>query len=111
MRVFDFEGMLEGIEEMRLDLQRARMSQLKVPANELEKIPKTTIADSQDEGADEMLDSGQPLGVPAESGHADDQKETAIDDEMEGSSMLIVDNMTQLVGPVMKSNHVQGKKT
>lgn len=111
MRVFDFEGMLEGIEEMREDLQGARKARLEISAaGGLEKAPKTTIADSQDEGAEEMLDEELVGDVVAVTGRVNEQKEEVVEEGAEGCSMLIVDNLTQIIGPVIKSNHVQGKE-
>lgn len=115
MRVFDFEGMLEGVEEMREDLQRARKARLETSAaGGLERAPKTTIADSQEDGAEEMLDDELAGDVDAVTGRVDEQKEQVVkevvEEGAEGCSMLIVDNLTQLVGPVIKSNHVQGKR-
>ncbi|GAB7353049.1 hypothetical protein MBLNU459_g3602t1 [Dothideomycetes sp. NU459] len=113
MRVFDFEGMLEGIEEMREDARRLRDTRDR-HVDELDKIPRTTIADSQaDCEGDEMLDGELYHDDEAEGcgdrEHCGDGREGAGGgDGTKSYGMLVVDNMTQVVGAVMKSNHVQG---
>lgn len=91
MRVFDFEGMLEGIAEMRAELEASTMGP----------PPRGTVADSQQDDDDEML--LLPDAVP-EASHTPPRRLT----EDTECGMLVIDTLTQVMGPLLKANYTQG---
>lgn len=134
MRVFDLDGMLEGLAELKEDLeQRASAATLPLPLpdGQEESVPriKSTIADSQDEGEemlDDMLDGGVSVGPAGDGVDTEVDNEELLDDRLpdittsdgaqdtgnvdsEQVHMLIVDNLTQIISPMMKNNYLQGK--
>lgn len=134
MRVFDVDGMLEGIAEMKEDLeQRASAATLPLPLPDGQEESvlriKSTIADSQDEGEemlDDMLDSGVSAGPAGDGVDTELDNEELLDNRLpditaidgahdtgnevdEQVHMLIVDNLTQIISPMMKNNYLQGK--
>jgi hypothetical protein len=93
MRVFDFDGMLEAVAEVERDLAKRRSTT--AVAQKPKKRGKETgeIPDSEEEDlSDECEDI---IEIPAASSNA--------------VEMLVIDNLTPVVTPLLKSNHVQGK--
>lgn len=155
MRVFDFDGMVEGIAEMRDELE-AKETPVEVeeemsnneasPAVQDErqdlgeellgiKRVKSTIADSQqiegDEEIEMMLDDlldeeVYQTGAPGPGEQQKQQKSPQEEQQQEDESpptrdpspqanndqkhhMLIIDNLTHLIAPIMKRNYIQGQ--
>lgn len=81
MRVFDFEGVVEGLNELIDTLQGNQ-------------IPKNTIRDSQEEEEDEevvLQDQGEK------------QKK-----ELRPAGMVLINNLSQVLGGLLKDNYAQG---
>jgi hypothetical protein len=93
MRVFDFDGMLEAVAEVERDLV-ARNS-TPIAAQKPRKRGKETgeIPDSEEEDLSDECE--EVMEIPAVSSNA--------------VEMLVIDNLTSIVTPLLKSNHVQGK--
>ena len=139
MRVFDVDGLLEGIGEMRqhLEAQRQRGQERRrgpeegVDVDEEEVAMavdvvhvRSTIADSQDgeeEMLDDLLDARAPdahtTATTADTGatiaaiYPQNQDDAYTKDDVkedETGHMLIIDNLSALVGPVIKNNYIQG---
>lgn len=96
IKTFDFEGLTEGVSELR-DVLEGRVTSDRRP-------PRGTIADSQ-EDEDEMLDSpAPPSRKPTTAAMPGSVPKTT------GSSgLLIIDNITQLAAPLLKANHASGQ--
>lgn len=138
MRVFDFVGMVEAVSEVReklesqrdhldkqprppqvmADVQQQQQQPQQDSAPKLQRI-RSTIPDSEDEEDEDdvMLfdEVDGPLeeetrhekppelsGIPQENR---DSKTTAEDVRI---GMIVIDNITHVVGPMMKTNYVQG---
>lgn len=99
MKVFDFEGLTEAMSEVRETLEYPdQPAAEEIPTI---KVPKSTIPDSEDEDEDEMLDTVEeppphPIVHPlSENAHA--------------RGMLIIDNISQVMAPLIKNNYTQGQ--
>ncbi|TIA09451.1 hypothetical protein D6C80_08617 [Aureobasidium pullulans] len=84
MRVFDFEGVVEGLSELIDDLEGRN-------------VPKNTIGDSQEEAEDEMLDVGS--------------EEKVEEEKKEQAGMVLINNLSQVLGLLLKNNYAQGQAT
>ncbi|THV66290.1 hypothetical protein D6D28_08473, partial [Aureobasidium pullulans] len=84
MRVFDFEGVVEGLNELIDDLEGRN-------------VPKNTIGDSQEEAEDEMLDVGS--------------EEKVEEEKKEQAGMVLINNLSQVLGLHLKNNYAQGQAT
>lgn len=121
MRVFDFDGVVEAIGEVREELEKVVReptgSPCPHPAFSPEKRrPREEVADSEDEDGgldneEDMLYGGVskpevPQTAPGTSRPGIESKEVA---ENEGGkiSIIVIDNLTQVLNPLMKSNYVQ----
>ena len=123
MRVFDFDGVVEAIGEVREELEKVVReptgSPCPHPAFSPEKRwPREEVADSEDEDGgldnekEDMLygDASKPevpQTAPGTSRPGIESKEVA---ENEGGkiSIIVIDNLTQVLNPLLKSNYVQG---
>lgn len=81
MRVFDFEGVIEGLNELIDDL-------------EAKNIPKNTIGDSQEEEEEVTL-----LGNEVEQ----EKKE-----EQQTAGLVLINNLSQVLGLLLKNDYAQG---
>ena len=102
MRVFDFVGVSEAINELRDDFSVAASNDNVSPERELEVQQRNHVADSEGEdGDDEMLfDQEKPdngVGMELTSRKAGE------------IGLIIIDNITHTLNPILKSNYVQGK--
>lgn len=97
IRVFDFIGVVEVVNEMASSLE----SQLSVTPhtehNTVSAHKAREIPDSEDETSDEGEDTS-PQDRP------EDQSA-----ETRKMGMLIIDNISSAISPVFKSNHIQGR--
>ncbi|KAK1088852.1 hypothetical protein LTR48_001141 [Friedmanniomyces endolithicus] len=93
MKIFDFVGLTESVVEVRESLEGHSTYS---PAHVLRQAaPRGTVGDSEDE--DEMLDAPTlPSTVPR-----DGSKSTL------NLSLLIIDSISQVAAPLIKSNYVQ----
>jgi hypothetical protein len=82
MRVFDFEGVVEGLNEL-------------IDALEGKKVPKSTIVDSQEEEEEVMLMDEEPP-----------PKEEEEEEKKEGDTkgMVLINNLSQVLGLLLKDN-------
>ncbi|ORY12493.1 hypothetical protein BCR34DRAFT_296971 [Clohesyomyces aquaticus] len=122
MRVFDLEGIVEAVGEIREGLDQVptppmneRLEDPPRPTEEPKKISKTVIQDSEDEEdeEDEMLfesapksqsppnpDAAPPLSEPVK----------GLDKEGAGPQgkvgFVLVDNIAHVISPVLKSNYI-----
>lgn len=81
MRVFDFEGVVEGLNELIDELEGKN-------------VPKNTIGDSQEEAEDEMLDVGS--------------EEKVEEENKEQAGMVLINNLSQVLGLLLKNSYAQG---
>lgn len=105
MKVFDFVGLTESLAELRDTLEGRPPTHLTAEAQLPEAkdtlAPRGTVGDSEDEEDDDDLLSNQsrPATKPQQQQHAHPQLRP---------SLLIIDNMTQLAAPQLKSDSTQG---
>ncbi|KAI5275429.1 hypothetical protein E4T47_01513 [Aureobasidium subglaciale] len=85
MRVFDFEGVVEGLNELVDELEGRN-------------LPRGTVMDSQ-EDAEEILD----LGVQAKT-----EKKQETTRQKAEAGMILINNLSQVLGLLLKNNYVQG---
>lgn len=83
MRVFDFEGVVEGLNELIDELEGNN-------------IPKNTIRDSQEEEAEEEM----ILPEEIKQGKKEKQESTA--------GLVLINNLSQVLGLLLKNNYAQG---
>lgn len=99
MRVFDFVGVSEAISELRDDIRNAEKDQQSAAAWAAEPTQMTHVADSQaDEGGEDIM-----LFDDAS------DSETISSLKLEPVGLVIIDNITSSVSPVLKSSYVQGR--
>jgi len=96
MRVFDFVGVSEAIDELRDDMRALRLKGILGTVAVAIPTQRTHIDDSESEEEDLMLFDG-----------ANDEAESAPTVE-EAVSMIVVENITHVVHPILKSDYVQG---
>jgi hypothetical protein len=82
MRVFDFEGVVEGLNEL-IDGLAAKQ------------IPKNTIRDSQEEEEEVMLLQTEI-------------KEKTQTEELKHAGMVLINNLSQVLGLLLKDNYARG---
>lgn len=106
MRVFDVDGLLEGIAEMKEDLERVVEEQTECGRGKDENVPriKSTIADSQGD-EDEMLGDLAPVEASSDAAPRAEQENLDVE---ERCHMLVIDNLSQVISPMIKSDYVQG---
>lgn len=118
MRVFDFEGMLEGITELREELEARARSTESVPdlaPEEDLKVPKATIADSQASETEEMLLDVSPPAtttidspqIPPDELHT--QPQAVTESEQPSHNLLMIHTLTAPLSPLLTSNYAQGQ--
>ncbi|KAI5245432.1 hypothetical protein E4T43_03161 [Aureobasidium subglaciale] len=88
MRVFDFEGVVEGLNELVDELEGRN-------------LPRGTVMDSQ-EDAEEILD----LRVQAKT-----EKKQETTRQKAEAGMILINNLSQVLGLLLKNNYVQGQAT
>jgi hypothetical protein len=81
MRVFDFEGVVEGLNEL-------------IDGLEGKQIPKNTIRDSQEEEEEVML--------------LDEEKPKGKKEECQSKGMVLINNLSQVLGLLLKDNYAKG---
>ncbi|KAF2176459.1 hypothetical protein K469DRAFT_700008, partial [Zopfia rhizophila CBS 207.26] len=139
MRVFDLEGVIEAVGEVRDGLEmkaKATMPTIEPISQPSEivprsvevvkeapkKIPKTEIADSEDEDEDMLFESAptsqhQAPSIPSPSQPAPDseprQPEPAKTPDIPSPSaegkteFILIDNLAHVLNPLLKNDHVQ----
>lgn len=95
MKTFDFEGLTEGVRELRDSLER-RLFPHELP-------PRSTVQDSQ-EDEDDTLDS--PTPPPPKQG---DITASIAPQSWRSGDILIIDNIAQLADPMIKANRASGQ--
>ena len=126
MRVFDFDGVVEAIGEIREELgevvREPAGSRCPHPTFSAEKRrPREEVADSEDEDGgldneeEDMLYGGVskpevPQMAPGTSrpGIEDSESKEVAENEGGKISIVVIDNLTQVLNPLLKSNYVQG---
>jgi hypothetical protein len=81
MRVFDFEGVVEGLNEL-------------IDGLEGNKIPKNTIRDSQEEEEEVMF--------------LDEEKPKEKKEESQSTGMVLINNLSRVLGLLLKDNYAKG---
>ncbi|KAK5019708.1 hypothetical protein LTR39_000199 [Cryomyces antarcticus] len=107
MRVFDFVGLVEAVGEVREELESESA------VHEAERglhgrdhdATRPTVADGQD--AEEMLMGDEPPTGPRDEAAGQQQQEQQTTTHQERYGMIIVDNITQVAAPIVKSNYIQ----
>lgn len=89
MRVFDFEGVVEGLNELIDGLERKQ-------------IPKNTIMDSQEEAEEEVLI------LPEEEARQQQQQQKKKQEEGSSKGMVLINNLSQVLGLLLKDNYARG---
>jgi hypothetical protein len=109
MKVFDFAGLTEAVEEMKVTISAQESSP---PPSSLEDGPhgtSRTILDSDDEGEEEVLDKPprQPRAENATKENSTPPMTTQRQDH--GSNLIITRDISQVIGPPLRSNYTQGQ--
>ena len=89
MRVFDFEGVVEGLNELIDGLERKQ-------------IPKNTIRDSQEDAEEEVLI------LPEEEARQQENKKKKQEEEEKPAGMVLINNLSQVLGLLLKENYARG---
>jgi hypothetical protein len=84
MRVFDFEGIVEGLNELIDTLEGGK------------KLPKSTIVDSQEEEAEEVMLMDE------------EQRQEESKKEEKSTGMVLINNLSQVLGLLLKDNYARG---
>jgi hypothetical protein len=106
MRVFDFVGMSEAVNEVRADLEASKSHEdTLVEPQPVEPI-RQEIPDSEDEDDDMLLD-WEPTQQPKEGDAILKPPSNESDDKM---GLLLIDNIYHVVNPLLKGNYVQGEQ-
>ena len=98
MKVFDFVGMTESIAELRDALEHRD----DCSTDGSHPAPRGTVGDSEDE--EEMLE-----GHPTPKKSTDPLTESTAKTQAADCGLLIIDNITQVVAPLLKNNHASGQ--
>jgi hypothetical protein len=117
LRVFDFVGVMEAVDELSEELRSKtseagsggfgvaeKLPQSKAPRPESE--PRTEVADSDEEDEEDMLfETPSPV-----TGEPEDvqQPKAAHSTPIEKIGMIVVDNISQVANPILKINYVRG---
>ena len=101
MRVFDFVGVSEAIGELREGVRVAAKDQEMATAWAAEPTQKTHVADSQADEDDE--------DIMLFDGAGDVEASSSETPKLDSVSLIIIDNLTSVINPIIKSNYVQGK--
>lgn len=129
MRVFDFVGVREAIGEIRDELEgrkittpvKRRISTLKRPTPEPfmpKKEKRTVVADSEDEDEEEMLfdstdtiNDEAPAVRPIPSNPPTPAKASPLQPDPPSGKikLILLDNLTQVLSPLLKKDSIQGK--
>lgn len=100
MRVFDFVGVSEAINELRDDIKAVRLQEHKDPPTVVAMPTQIThVDDSESEEEDLMLFDG------ANDEFLQEKSETK---KVEPVSIVIIDNITHVVNPIIKNDYTQG---
>lgn len=113
LRVFDFVGVVEAVNELNGELQaeatKGGPEEIKVakklPPPELPKR-RIEIADSDEEEDDAMLFDSPPLVTDGQASVK--PPETLPLEALEKVGMILVDNISQVVNLMLKTNYVRG---
>ncbi|KAJ9637188.1 hypothetical protein H2199_007474 [Coniosporium tulheliwenetii] len=133
MRVFDFVGVIEAISEIRDELEKppAAPSDSSPMPSSPPPMPRepgmrrtvSKIGDSEDEDEEDMLfDSAAEAAEPSREPTSETIKEPAVEASSEHipsstsppsgkTGMIIIDNITHVLSPLMKTDYVQATQT
>lgn len=103
MKTFDFEGLTESVAEMRDMLEGRRAAEPATGA------PSGTIPDSQADDDDEMLDEPETQAPPPQRKTTQDNPPSPHSPDRSDKNLLIIDSLTALTAPLLKSNHASGQ--
>lgn len=95
MKIFDFVGLTECVTEVREELEGLHRSVATRAPPKGQPAPRGTISDSESE---EMLDTPSP---PPSTALPDEPRKT--------DGLLIIDGISQVTSPLIKSNHALGQ--
>jgi hypothetical protein len=106
MRVFDFVGMSEAVNELRAELEAPPPGD--DHAAELQRTDmRREIPDSEDESDDDdMLFESE---IVQHSKKTENEDEPLSNEGAERLGLILVDNITHVMNPILKSNYVQGR--
>jgi hypothetical protein len=126
MRVFDFDGVVEAIGEVREELEKVVREPAGLPCphpafSPEKRRPREEVADSEDEDGgldneeEDMLYGGvskpevlQTAPGTSRLGIEDSESKEVAENEGGKISIIVIDNLTQVLNPLLKSNYVQG---
>jgi hypothetical protein len=116
LRAFDFVGVVEAVDELSEELRsisKGEYGEMK----ETEKVPppkrvepakpRTEVADSDEEEDEDMLFESPPAAVEEET--LANPPSSLPSQILENIGMIIIDNISQVVNPILKTNYVRGK--
>jgi hypothetical protein len=115
LRVFDFVGVVEAVDELS-DALRVDSKEASGESKGIEEVsppklvelakPRTEVADS-DEDDEDMLFESPPAAVEEET--LANPPSSLPSQTLEKIGMIIIDNISQVVNPILKTNYVRGK--
>jgi len=100
MRVFDFVGLTEAINELKEFLEKPSHCQVSPLSSSTKSM---IVPDSEDEG-DGLLSVGSPIEVAQRPKDADQGKLIS-----PLTWILVIDNLSNVIQPIFKSNYIQGQ--
>lgn len=99
MRVFDFEGVREAVEEVRGGMGEGRRKRVEVP-------------DSEDEDGDEdgemLFDIPNPVSASIASGNPRHQEKQQPTSPQPTPTILLIDNLAHILTPLQRKDSIQG---
>jgi len=114
LRVFDFVGVVEAVNELTEELEAySTEAVLQLPSEVLQSknLPdpeqRREIADSDEDEEDMLFDAPSPV---RDRTHSEKQADDLLSQSREKIGMIIVDNISQVVNPILKTNYVRGDK-
>ena len=100
MRVFDFVGLTEAINELKESLEKPNHCQVSPPLSSTKSL---IVPDSEDED-DGLLSIGSPIEVIQRPKDASQGKLIS-----PLTWILVIDNLSNVIQPILKSNYIQGQ--
>jgi len=124
MNVFDLIGIIEAVNEVRDELQKADTEQADISGAQekshqgqtrtLQRV-RSGIADSEDEDEDMLLEDSEPSSSIGYSEETSKEQDRTISSDAHVATksphsfgMIIIDNLSYAVAPLMRRNHSQG---
>jgi hypothetical protein len=106
MRVFDFVGVSEAVNELGAEMKAPQFTATSSPGPQLEETVRREVPDSEDEDDEMLFDSEVRNAVPAK---VENNTKQSSEDSEAKLGLILVDNIAHAVSPLLKTNYAQGQ--